>query len=86
MSREEIISITYDLNSATLDVKNVFQVIIEYCIENGKDIDISNKFTAFILSQGVAMPYFIESLEHSHRKYSICILRDASANKILSIF
>ena len=85
MDRDEIIILTKKLNFGTINLEDMIKIIVEYCIEKGKDKFLSQYFATILLKTGVILDYFLIVLEYYQKKFSICTITDAQG-KIITIF
>ena len=85
MDRDEIIILTKKLNLGTINLEDMTKIIVEYCIEKGKDKFLSQHFAMILLKTGTIIDYFLIVLEYYQKKFSICTLTDAKG-KVITIF
>ena len=85
MDRNEIIILTKKLNLGTINLEDMTKIIVEYCIEKGKDKFLSQHFAMILLKTGIIIDYFLIALEYYQKKFSICTLTDAKG-KVITIF
>ena len=85
MDRDEIIILTKKLNLGTINLEDMTKIIVEYCVEKGKDISLSQHFAMVLLKTGIIIDYFLITLEYYQKKFSICTLTDAKG-KVITIF
>lgn len=83
MDRNEIISLTYKINLGRIESESMLKVIVEYCIENGKDEILSRQFATLLLRLGIIKEYFLIALEYFCKKFNICTLTDKEGTIIL---
>ena len=80
MDRNEIIILTKKFNFGTINLEDMTKIIVEYCIEKGKDKFLSQHFAMVLLKTGT-----IIALEYYQKKFSICTITDAQG-KVITIF
>lgn len=85
MDRNEILSLTRKINSGYLGTEDMFKVTVDYCIEKGKDVLMSQQFVMILLRLGKIMEPFSIALEYFQKKFSIYTLTDAKG-KVITIF
>ena len=85
MDRNEILSLTRKINSGYLETEDMLRVTVDYCIEKGKDMLISQQFVTTLLRSGKIMGPFSTALEYFQKKFSICTLTDTKG-KVITIF
>ena len=85
MDRNEILSLTRKINSGYLETEDMLRVTVDYCIEKGKDMLISQQFVTTLLKSGKIMGPFSTALEYFQKKFSICTLTDTKG-KVITIF
>lgn len=85
MDRDEILSLTRKINSGLLGTEDMFKTTVDYCIEKGKDMSLSQQLVMILLRSGKIMGPFSIALEYFQKKFSICTLTDAEG-KVITIF
>lgn len=85
MDRDRISLLTQKIGSGFLKVEDILQVIMDYCIEKGKDTSMSQQFVTILLESGKIMEPFLIALEYFQKKFNICILTDIEG-KIITTF
>ena len=85
MDRNEILSLTRKINSGYLEAEDMLRVIVDYCIEKGKDMLISQQLVTTLLKSGKIMRPFLTALEYFQKKFSICTLTDTKG-KVITTF
>ena len=85
MDRNEILSLTRKINSGYLETEDMLRVTVDYCIEKGKDMLISQQFVTTLLRSGKIMGPFSTALEYFQKKFSICTLTDTKG-KVITTF
>lgn len=85
MDRNEILSLTRKINSGYLEAEDMLRVTVDYCIEKGKDMLISQQFVTTLLRSGKIMGPFSTALEYFQKKFSICTLTDTKG-KVITTF
>ena len=85
MDRNEILSLTRKINSGYLETEDMLRVTVDYCIEKGKDMLISQQFVTTLLKSGKIMGPFSTALEYFQKKFSICTLTDTKG-KVITTF
>ena len=85
MDRNEILSLTRKINSGYLEAEDMLRVIVDYCIEKGKDMLISQQLVTTLLKSGKIMRPFLTALEYFQKKFSICTLTDIKG-KVITTF
>ena len=85
MDRNEILSLTRKINSGYLEAEDMLRVIVDYCIEKGKDMLISQQLVTTLLKSGKIMGPFLTALEYFQKKFSICTLTDTKG-KVITTF
>ena len=85
MDRNEILSLTRKINSGYLETEDMLRVTVDYCIEKGKDMLISQQFVTTLLKSGKIMGPFSTALEYLQKKFSICTLTDTNG-KVITTF
>ena len=85
MDRNEILSLTRKISSGYLGTEDMFRVTVDYCIEKGKDVLMSQQFVMILLRSGKIMKPFSTALEYFQKKFGICTLTDAKG-KVITIF
>ena len=84
MDRNEILSLTRKVNSGYLEAEDMLRVIVDYCIEKGKDMLISQQLVTTLLKSGKIMGPFSTALEYFQKKFSICTLTDTKGKVIIT--
>lgn len=84
MDRNEILSLTRNTNSGYLDIEDMLRVTVDYCIEKGKDVSMSQQFVTTLLKSGKIMGPFSTALEYFQKKFSICTLTDTKGKVIIT--
>lgn len=84
MDRNEILSLTRKINSGYLETEDMLRVTVDYCIEKGKDMLISQQFVTTLLRSGKIMGPFSTALEYFQKKFSICTLTDTKGKVIIT--
>lgn len=84
MDRNEILSLTRKINSGYLEAEDMLRVIVDYCIEKGKDMLISQQLVTTLLKSGKIMGPFLTALEYFQKKFSICTLTDTKGKVIIT--
>lgn len=85
MDRNEILSLTRKINSGYLEAEDMLRVTVDYCIEKGKDMLISQQFVTTLLKSGKIMGPCLIALEYFQKKFSICTLTDTKG-KVITTF
>lgn len=85
MDRDEILSLARKINSGLLGTEDMFKTTVDYCIEKGKDMSLSQQFVMILLRSGKIMEPFSIALEYFQKKFSICTLTDTKG-KVITIF
>ena len=85
MDRNEILSLTRKISSGLLGTEDMFKTIVDYCIEKGKDMSLSQQLVMILLRSGKIMGSFSIALEYFQKKFSICTLTDTKG-KVITIF
>lgn len=85
MDRDEILSLTRKINSGLLGTEDIFKTTVDYCIEKGKDMSLSQQLVMILLRSGKIMGSFSIALEYFQKKFGICTLTDAKG-KAITIF
>ena len=80
MDRNEILSLTRNTNSGYLYIEDMLRVTVDYCIEKGKDVSMSQQFVTTLLKSGKIMG----PLEYFQKKFSICTLTDTKGKVIIT--
>ena len=84
MDRNEILSLTRKINSGYLETEDMLRVTVDYCIEKGKDMLISQQLVTTLLKSGKIMGPFSTALEYFQKKFSICTLTDTKGKVIIT--
>lgn len=87
MDRERILTINRMINDTgkmTYDL--AFELVLAYCIEKGKSLDISTTFTQLLIKTGNITGYFNYALDYYNSLYTICKVSSLKDNKVLLIF
>lgn len=80
MDKETICNLT--LNVTDIDM----QVIKDYCIEMGKELEMTDIFCSILPLQPILFrTYYFEALDYFQRKYNITIVRNKKDN-IIKVF
>lgn len=72
-------------SSGHLGTKDMLRVTVDYCIEKGKDVLVSQQFAMTLLRSGKIIGPFLIALEYFQRKFNICTLTDAKG-KVITVF
>lgn len=83
MDRETLI--TY-LQTSNITIEQAASVILEYCIEKGKKINLTNTLIQLLISTGQIQSYLDDAIEYYKKKFTICEVRELKTNRILLIY
>lgn len=92
MDRDDIVRICRDVEFGTPSLEDVTKLLMTYCIEKGKDPQISMKFVDLIINTSFSGHCVKEALNHYQSKYGVVRLYSApnlngvNTRKLLSIF
>lgn len=84
MDKGKIILISKEISSGYLKSEDMIEVIVDYCIEKGKDIYKSQQFAITLLKLGQIMGPFLIALEYFQKKFNICTITDEQGKVILT--
>lgn len=85
MDRQIILDITRGIHSERLSLEDMHRVVVEYCIEKGKDSTLSYKLGLYLINHGLIMEPFSIALEYFQKKFSICTLTDVKG-RVITVF
>jgi hypothetical protein len=83
MDRETLIT---HLQTSNITIEQAASVILEYCIEKGKKINLTNTLIQLLISTGQIQSYLDDAIEYYKKKFTICEVRELKTNRILLIY
>lgn len=83
MDRETLIT---HLQTSNITIEQAASVILEYCIEKGKKINLTNTLIQLLISTGQIQSYLDDAIEYYKKKFAICEVRELKTNRILLIY
>lgn len=69
MNKEEFISYIKDGN---ISIVAATTILMNYCIEHGKDARMTNVFIDILLNTGMIQDYLLEAIEYYKKKLNVC--------------
>lgn len=69
MNREEFISYIKDGNISIIGARTI---LMNYCVEHGKDSRLTNTFIDMLLDIGMIQNYLLEAIEYYKKKLNVC--------------
>lgn len=84
MDKEKVLLLTKKSNKEYIDPEKAIELIVDYCVEMGKDPIKSEQFAIFIINLGIAAEYISTALEYYQKKYNLCFITD-KAGKVITI-
>lgn len=93
MTRDNIVRIGRDIELFnTIILEDITNLLLDYCVEKGKDINLSIKFITHIVTSTFVIHYVKVALEYYYIKYNIIKLyslpnlNGVNTRKLISIF
>lgn len=83
MDRETLIS---HLQASNITVEQAASIILEYCIEKGKEVNLTNILIQLLISTGQIQSYLDDAVEYYKKKFTICEVRELKTNRILLVY
>ena len=71
MDRDEVVRISRLAAFGGLTGEDAVNLLLDYCIEHGKDPKLSITFIQTIMGMGIVQSYLMEALEYYEKKYTI---------------
>lgn len=71
MGRDEVVRISRLVAFGGLTEMDINILLMNYCLEHGKDPKLSVTFIQTIMGIGMLQPYLMEALEYYEKKYTI---------------
>lgn len=84
MDREKTLLLTKKSNKGYINPDDATELMIDYCVEMGKDPTKSRQFAIFVINLGIATECISTALEYYQKKHNLCFLTDKEGN-ILTI-
>lgn len=72
MTRDDILRISKLRIANRTQTADAFNIIVDYCIEKGKDKDASEQFATLLLSNGLWSNVLDDAIVYFEKKYHIC--------------
>lgn len=83
MDRETLIP---HLQASNITIEQAASIILEYCMEKGKEVNLTNILIQLLTSTGQIQPYLDDAVEYYKKKFTICEVRELKTNRILLIY
>ena len=83
MDRETLVS---HLQVSNITIEQAASIILEYCMEKGKEVNLTNILIQLLISTGQIQPYLDDAIEYYKKKFTICEVRELKTNRILLIY
>ena len=80
MDRDEVVRISRFAAFGGLTGEDAVNLLLDYCIEHGKDPKLSITFIQTIMGMGIVQSYLMEALEYYEKKYTINKLQSKPNN------
>lgn len=85
MDRKDILFISNQVILGNVESSKVLDIVNNYCIEMGKDPELSLQFSKVLLQSRVIEPFFLTALQYYQRKFNICTITNEN-NEIKLIY
>lgn len=83
MDKQTIINLSNKFYNNQIPL-NAAQIVLNYCVERGKDPNLSNTFIQMSLQLGFFNSLYQQVLEYYQRQFEVCLVKDP-LGKIIKI-